>query len=109
MFMSPSVGRKNGPKRDDESQLILNSPSSDSEANSILNGNHQPSSIGSTIDVGFVFPNVKLKKTPVSQVSECSVLNKALLTFESFCGKIVLILSLDGVSAKSNHNNLDSS
>ena len=67
MFMSPSVGRKNGPKRDDESQLILNSPSSDSEANSIINGNHQPSS--STIDVGFVFPKAGKLKTPVSQVS----------------------------------------
>lgn len=45
---------------DDESQLILNSPtSSDGEANSIINGNSE---------VGFVFPNVKLKKTPVHQV-----------------------------------------
>jgi len=65
--MSPSVGRKNGPKRDDESQLILNSPSSDSEANSIINGNHQPSS-STTIDVGFVFPKAGKLKTPVSQV-----------------------------------------
>ena len=69
MFMSPSVGRKNGPKRDDESQLILNSPSSDSEANSIINGNHQPSSSGTSIDVGFVFPKAGKLKTPVSQVS----------------------------------------
>ena len=60
MFMSPSVGRKNVPKKEDESQLILNSPSSDGDGNSILNGN---------TEVGFVFPNVKLKKTPVSQVS----------------------------------------
>ena len=61
MFMSPNVGRKNGPKKDDESRmLILQSPSSDGEANTILNGN---------TDVGFVFPNVKLK-TPVSQVSD---------------------------------------
>ena len=58
--MSPSVGRKNGPKKDDENQLILNSPTSDGDGNSILNGN---------TEVGFVFPNVKLKKTPVSQVS----------------------------------------
>lgn len=65
MFMSPNVGRKNGrPSRDDESLLILNSPSSDGDANSILNGNHYPA----PADVGFVFPNVKLK-TPVSQVS----------------------------------------
>lgn len=68
MFMSPSVGRKNGPKRDDENQLILNSPSSDSEANSIINGNHyQPTT--SSMDVGFVFPNVKIKTKPVSQVN----------------------------------------
>ena len=71
MFMSPSVGRKNGPKRDDESQLILNSPSSDCEANSIINGNHQPSSSGTSIDVGFVFPKAGKLKTPVSQVSHC--------------------------------------
>ena len=58
--MSPSVGRKNL-KKEDESQLILNSPTSDGDGNSILNGN---------TEVGFVFPNVKLKKTPVSQVSQ---------------------------------------
>ena len=72
MFMSPSVGRKNGPKRDDESQLILNSPTSDCsdiEANSIINGNHQPSSSGTSIDVGFIFPKAGKLKTPVSQVS----------------------------------------
>ena len=69
MFMSPSVGRKNGPKRDDESQLILNSPSSDSDGNSMINGNHQPSSSGTSIDVGFVFPKAGKLKTPVSQVS----------------------------------------
>lgn len=64
MFMSPSVGRKNlNKKAEDESQLILNSPSSDGDGNSILNGN---TTVG---EVGFVFPNVKLKKTPVSQVS----------------------------------------
>jgi len=70
MFMSPSLGRKNGPKRDDESQLILNSPSSDSEANFIINGNHQPSSSSGTtsLDVGFVFPKAGKLKTPVSQV-----------------------------------------
>ena len=71
MFMSPSVGRKNGPKRDDESQLILNSPSSDSDGNSMINGNHQPSSSGTSIDVGFVFPKAGKLKTPVSQVSHC--------------------------------------
>lgn len=57
-FMSPSVGRRN--KFDDESQLILNSPtSSDGDGNSIINGN---------TEVGFVFPSVNLKKTPVHQV-----------------------------------------
>ena len=59
-FMSPSVGRRN--KFDDESQLILNSPtSSDGDGNSIINGN---------TEVGFVFPSVNLKKTPVHQVSK---------------------------------------
>ena len=69
--MSPGVGRRNGLKRrEDESQLILNSPNSDSEANSIVNGNlySQPSSEC----VGFVFPNVKLKTKPVSQVRKFS-------------------------------------
>ena len=75
MFMSPSVGRKNGHRnkaQDDESRLILASPtSSDGEHNSIINGNdwHNPPSSGP--EVGFAFPNVKIKtpiKTPVSQV-----------------------------------------
>ena len=61
------MGRKNlNKKAEDESQLILNSPSSDGDGNSILNGN----TVG---EVGFVFPNVKLKKTPVSQVSWSSL------------------------------------
>ena len=58
MFMTPQLGRRN--KFDDESQLIMNSPTnSDGDANSIINGNSE---------VGFVFPNVKLKGTPVHQV-----------------------------------------
>ena len=56
-FMTPRTRNK----FDDESQLILNSPtSSDGDGNSIINGN---------TEVGFVFPSVNLKKTPVHQVS----------------------------------------
>ena len=72
-FMSPSVGRRN--KFDDESQLILNSPtSSDGDGNSIINGN---------TEVGFVFPSVNLKKTPVHQVS------KILKVFFNFVSALV--------------------
>ena len=71
-FMSPSVGRRN--KFDDESQLILNSPtSSDGDGNSIINGN---------TEVGFVFPSVNLKKTPVHQVSNNFFLKKTLKKFK---------------------------
>jgi hypothetical protein len=83
MFMSPSSCRRNGNKNkaEDENQLILNSPSSDGEANSILNGNdwtlttnQQQQASSSAPDVGFVLPNVKAKKTPVSQV--CTALHR---------------------------------
>ena len=80
-FMSPSVGRRN--KFDDESQLILNSPtSSDGDGNSIINGN---------TEVGFVFPSVNLKKTPVHQVSKI---------LKVFFQKIVTFSKLLALSAK---------
>ncbi len=83
--MSPSLSRKNGNRKgnqDDESRLILASPtSSDGEHNAILNGNdwHNPaaastastaSNLGTSAppEVGFAFPNVKLKSKPVSHV-----------------------------------------
>ena len=73
-------------KRDDESQLILNSPSSDSEANFIINGNHQPSSSSGTtsLDVGFVFPKAGKLKTPVSQVSHWGFLVDKIMWSFSF-------------------------
>ena len=73
-------------KRDDESQLILNSPSSDSEANFIINGNHQPSSSSGTtsLDVGFVFPKAGKLKTPVSQVSHRGFLVDKIMWSFSF-------------------------
>ena len=73
-------------KRDDESQLILNSPSSDSEANFIINGNHQPSSSSGTtsLDVGFLFPKAGKIKTPVSQVSHRGFLVDKIMWSFSF-------------------------
>ena len=88
-------------KRDDESQLILNSPSSDSEANFIINGNHQPSSSSGTtsLDVGFVFPKAGKLKTPVSQVSHRGFLVEKIMWSFSFSPFVHYIFDKLKVSA----------